>query len=74
LEHATSFYKDLFGPVAATGIRLSDEIWTEGEKLNAQDRFEIKDVIDHMEKNKAEGPDGFPIEFYQHCNLISWMY
>jgi hypothetical protein len=34
LEHATSFYKDLFGPVDATGIRLSDEIWTEGEKLN----------------------------------------
>jgi hypothetical protein len=70
LEHAASFYKDLFGPVVDTGIRLSDEIWIEGEKLNAQDRFdmdrrfsldEIKDVIDHMEKNKAEGPDGFPI-------------
>jgi hypothetical protein len=28
---------------------------------------EIKSVIDQMEKNKAAGPDGFPIEFYQVC-------
>jgi hypothetical protein len=76
LEHATAFYKDLIGPVTDSGIRLSDDVWAEEEKLNALDcveldkRFsleEIKDVIDHMEKNKAPGPDGFPIEFYQHC-------
>jgi hypothetical protein len=28
---------------------------------------EIKDTIDHMEKNKAPGPNGFPIEFFQSC-------
>jgi hypothetical protein len=28
---------------------------------------EIKNVVDQMEKNKAAGPDGFPIEFYQTC-------
>jgi hypothetical protein len=28
---------------------------------------EIKSVIDQMEKNKAAGPDGFPIEFSQVC-------
>jgi hypothetical protein len=75
-EHATSFYKDLFGPIDDTGIRLRDDIWLEDEKLNNFDivdmdrRFsleEIKEVVDHMEKNKAAGPDGFPIEFYQHC-------
>jgi hypothetical protein len=76
LDHATSFYKDLFGPVADTGIRLDGEIWEEREKLNNLDRLdmdrrfsmeEIKDIVDQMEKNKAVGPDGFPIEFYQHC-------
>jgi hypothetical protein len=25
---------------------------------------EVKHVIDQMKKNKAAGPDGFPIEFY----------
>jgi hypothetical protein len=76
LEHATAFYKDLFGPVIDSGIRLSGDVWSDEEKLNDVDRAgldmnfsleEIKDVIDHMEKNKAAGPDGFPIEFYQHC-------
>jgi hypothetical protein len=26
---------------------------------------EVKEAIFHMEHNKAPGPDGFPIEFYQ---------
>jgi hypothetical protein len=76
LEHASVFYKDLFGPVIDSAIRLRDDVWAEEEKLNTLDCAEmdkcftldeIKDVIDHMEKNKAAGPDGFPIEFYQHC-------
>jgi hypothetical protein len=76
LEHATAFYKDLFGPVIDSGIRLREDVWNEEEKINTLDsaeldkRFtleEIKDVIDNMKKNKAAGPDGFPIEFYQHC-------
>jgi hypothetical protein len=29
---------------------------------------EIKDALDQMEKNKAAGTDGIPIEFYQ----ITW--
>jgi hypothetical protein len=69
-------YKELFGPVNDSGIRLRDDIWTEEEQLNVVDILdmdksfsleEVKDVVDHMEKNKAAGPDGFPIEFYQHC-------
>jgi hypothetical protein len=28
---------------------------------------EVKNVIDQMEKNKAAGPDGIPIEFCQEC-------
>jgi hypothetical protein len=76
LEHATAFYKELFGPVIDTGIRLRNDVWTDDEKLDNLDcavmdkHFsleEIKETIDHMEKNKAPGPDGFPIEFFQSC-------
>jgi hypothetical protein len=76
LEHATNFYKNLFGPVHDTGVRLRDDTWGENEKLSEEDRInldrsfseqEIYDTICQMEKNKAAGPDGIPVEFYQHC-------
>jgi hypothetical protein len=50
--------------------------WSKSECLNDVDRAEmdkpftqeeIRGVIDQMEKNKAVGPDGFSIEFYQRC-------
>jgi hypothetical protein len=59
LEHATSFYKKLFGPVEDAGVRLRDEIWDEEEKLNEDDRIsldriftehEIHDILCQMEK------------------------
>jgi hypothetical protein len=76
MEHATDFYKQLFGPVVDFGVRLNDSIWDENEKLDENDRNilnapfteeEIHQAISQMEKNKAAGPDGIPIEFYQHC-------
>jgi hypothetical protein len=51
-------------------------VWDIEERLSEDDRNEldrpfteeeIKSVIDQMEENKAAGPDGFPIEFYQVC-------
>jgi mannosylglycoprotein endo-beta-mannosidase len=56
--------------------RMRDDIWSEAESLTEEDRVEmdkpfteeeIKNVVDQMEKNKAAGPDSFPIEFYQAC-------
>jgi hypothetical protein len=76
LAHATSFYKDLFGPQQMSHARLRDDSWSASECLSESDRREmdlpfsekeVKDVIDQMERNKAAGPDGFPIEFYQVC-------
>jgi hypothetical protein len=38
----------------------------ENEKLVAPfSEKEVKDAIFQMKHNKASGPDGFPIEFYQ---------
>jgi hypothetical protein len=56
------------------GVRLSEDIWEEEEKLDDNDRREldmlfgeeeIHEIVDQMEKNKAEGPDGIPVEFVQ---------
>jgi hypothetical protein len=76
LSHATAFYKDLFGPQQLSHTRMREGSWSKAKCLNDADRAdldkpfteeEIKEVIDQMEKNKAAGPDGFPIEFYQSC-------
>jgi hypothetical protein len=38
LEHATNFYKNLFGPAIDAGVRLRDDIWDREEKLEEEDR------------------------------------
>jgi mannosylglycoprotein endo-beta-mannosidase len=76
VAHATAIYKDVFGSQQMSHARMRDNIWSEAESLTEEDRVEmdkpvteeeIKNVVDQMEKNKAAGPDGFPIEFYQAC-------
>jgi hypothetical protein len=76
LEHATIFYKKLFGPGEGNILKLSNNIWLPHEKLNFDDNLvlnepfsedEVKFALDRMVKNKAPGPDGIPVEFYQVC-------
>jgi hypothetical protein len=76
LNHATDFYKNLFGPAIDSGIRLEEQIWNTDEIINPEEREimdrtfseeEIKNAIDLMESNKAAGPDGIPAEFYKVC-------
>jgi hypothetical protein len=38
LDHATAFYKDLFGPDTDSGIRLESNIWSPEETLDDLDR------------------------------------
>jgi hypothetical protein len=75
LKHATDYYKELFGHGAGNAFALNSELWQPNEKFNESDNNEItkpflekeiKDALDQMEKNKAPGPDGIPIEFFQH--------
>lgn len=71
-EYITGFYKNLFGEPEITSLILGHEgvdVLSEAEqnfltrKLSLE---ELKDAVFGMEKNKAAGPDGFNIEFYQH--------
>jgi hypothetical protein len=76
LEHASEYYKGLFGPGEGNNMALDANIWSVEEKLNEDDNevlnepfseSEIKNALDCMVKNKAPGPDGIPVEFYQSC-------
>lgn len=71
LNHATQFYKNLFGPNETINISLNIPV---PKVLNDTDRTmlsaafsldEIRTAVFQMEQNKSPGPDGFPVEFFQ---------
>lgn len=75
-SHATTYYKSLFGPGEGNAFDLDDSIWSSMDKVSELENQvlikpfeedEIKNALFQMEKNKAAGPDGIPIEFYQSC-------
>jgi hypothetical protein len=79
LKHATSCYKTLFGHGSGNAFALDPSLWpmedyvsnAENEELTKPfDLEEIQHAFFQMEKNKASGLDGFPIEFYQTCWLF----
>ena len=76
IEHATNYYKNLFGPAPGNAFPLNVEIWDSNELVTNEEnteltkpfsKTEIKEALFQMEKNKAAGPDKIPIEFFQHC-------
>jgi hypothetical protein len=76
LVHATKYYKQLFGPGEGNKMQLADNIWLAEEKLSEEDNRvlvepfteeEVQFALKIMVKNKAPGPDGMPVEFYQAC-------
>jgi mannosylglycoprotein endo-beta-mannosidase len=76
IDHATSYYKNLFGPAHGNLFPINHSMWKPHEKMDDNDNEiisrpftieEVKDALFSMKKNKAPGPDNIPIEFYQHC-------
>ena len=72
LEYASSYYKELFSPVqncasVALEMPLDDVLSVEdGEELVKPFTLEeVEKMVFGMQHNKAPGPDGLPIEFYQ---------
>lgn len=73
LNHATSYYKMLFGPADSERMPLDPGLLQNTNKLFDSDNTdlckpfseaEIKVALYQMERNKAAGPDKIPIEFY----------
>jgi hypothetical protein len=76
VNHATSFYKSLFGPAPGNLIDIDVNIWEDNEKLSEEDNLdlcrpfsmeEIKKALFEMRVNRALGPDNIHVESYQHC-------
>lgn len=74
LNYATNFYMKLFGPVDKS-VHVSlygplDNVLDDMDRANLHAPFTVEEVkknaVFQMKHNKAPGPDGFPIEFYQH--------
>jgi hypothetical protein len=74
LDHATQYYKNLFGPGEGNAFELSPGLCPAEACVNDQENVEmirpfseeeIKHALLLMDKNKVAGPDGFPIEFFQ---------
>jgi hypothetical protein len=76
LNHATRFYKTLFGLIDGNKFDMHPDLWKDedcvSEEENAEltkpfSEEEISKALGQMEINKAAGPNGFPIEFCQWC-------
>ena len=72
-DHAVNFYESLFAETMQWRPRLDDLAF---ESISAFEAFsleatflekEVKDVIFGMDGNKAPGPDGFSMAFFQAC-------
>ena len=76
LAHATSYYKELFGPAPGNLFAISPSLWGANELLSDEDNVyltrpftekEVSEALFSMKANRAPGPDNIPTEFYQHC-------
>lgn len=76
LKHASNYYKGLFNNDNKCNLFLRQDIWNTTQKLNMDEiedlerpftEAEIENAVDQMACNKAAGPDGFPVEFFQNC-------
>lgn len=73
-KHITFYYRGLFGPPKTSDVTLDSSLNHDIPQVSDKDNSyltsefseqEIRYVIFHMEHNKASGPDGSPVEFYQ---------
>jgi hypothetical protein len=76
MNHATKYYKSLFGPSESPIFSLDPNCWDQNEKITEEENIqlvqpfteeEIKKVIKSMKRNTAPRPDHMPVEFYQSC-------
>jgi hypothetical protein len=74
LKLATKYYKELFGHRDGNMFDLDPNLWLveENVAMSKNDHLTspfsekvIKSALFQMERNKAAGPDGMPIEFFQ---------
>jgi hypothetical protein len=72
-DHAASYCKSMFAESMSWRPKMDDldfEVLNEDEASSLEAPFlerEVKDVVFGMDGNKAPGPDGFSLDFFQAC-------
>jgi hypothetical protein len=73
-SHITNYYKTLFGTPEQMEVALMEDQILDIPQVTPEENdilivdfteYEVREAILQMEHNKAPGPDGFPVEFYQ---------
>jgi mannosylglycoprotein endo-beta-mannosidase len=73
-KYITKYYKTLFGPSERSMVSMDESSINDIPQVSLLENemltemftgAEVKEAIFQMEHNKAPGPDGFPLEFYQ---------
>jgi hypothetical protein len=73
-SHITQCYKGLFGYPEVSNISLEESQISDITQVSHEENeilsgefteSEVREAVFQMEHNKARGPDGFPVEFYQ---------
>jgi exonuclease III len=73
-KYITNYYKGLFGESKCNNLSLNESMVEdipqvtplENEFLEVEfSEKEVREAVFQMKHNKAPGPDGFPVEFYQ---------
>jgi hypothetical protein len=72
LQNAMEYYKKHFGQGSGNSINVEQELWPHDERVKDEENAdlirpfseEVKGALFQMERNKATGPDGLPIEFF----------
>jgi hypothetical protein len=76
LNHATTYYKTLFGPSESPTFTLDPNCCGQQEKITKEENslltkpfteIEINMVVKTMKGNTTPGSDHMPVEFYQAC-------
>jgi hypothetical protein len=72
-SHIVNFYESLFSEPISWRPRVDNlefEVLSVDEAASLEDPFEereVREVINSMDRDKAPGPDGFSLAFYQDC-------
>jgi len=70
----TEYYKGMFGPHVQNSFSMDETLRHDIPQVSVEENEvlvapfseeEVKVAVFDMEHNKASGPDGFPVEFYQ---------
>lgn len=73
VDHATNFYKELFGPNDGFNCRLRNNVWSDRDKLSAEDNIDLSKPFSEEEVKRVMGAtrsNGFLLNFIRLASIL----